>query len=277
MVEEFPGGLKLRKAVDFSSFEDDILAELENIEGDAKDVAPVIYFTLTAANKSGMKTTKEFKIAFDLFDPVIEIDSWAWKTRDANEFKVDKSETVLFQLNLIDPEVSKINDVTVWAPASGIDLSTFKLYVDNNELDHPIKNCKPLITVGPLSQGDHVIAMNIEDNVGRVSVLKFEVNAITPTGIEDDDAVPTEFSLEQSYPNPFNPTTTINYSLAKDSHVMLTIYNSLGNVVEEIMNAQKSAGYHKISWDASAQPSGIYFYKLTTDEFSDIKKCILLK
>jgi len=112
--------------------------------------------------------------------------------------------------------------------------------------------------------------------------IPIKSNVIDPsiTGLDMDELnviIDYNFSLSQSYPNPFNPTTTISYTLAKESDVKLTIYNMLGNKVETIVNEQKTAGYHKINWDASALPSGVYFYKLTTDNFVDMKKCILVK
>ena len=207
----------------------------------------------------------------------INFGDFAGITTDKTIFTAESNNNIIFQLNLIDPNIAKINDAMVWTPASGIDVKSFEFHIDGILVNHPINNNKPLIKLDPIEPGIHEISISIADNVGRKSFMEFNINVVYATNIEKSDVIPTEFSLEQSYPNPFNPTTTINYSLVKDSYVLLTIYDCVGNIVENIVNNQKPAGYHKINWDASAQPSGVYFYKLTTSNFSDIKKCILLK
>ena len=69
----------------------------------------------------------------------------------------------------------------------------------------------------------------------------------------------------------------IQYSLPKNSQVLLSVYDSQGNLVENIVNEQKEIGYHQINWNASGLPSGVYFYKLVTLDFVDVKKCLLVK
>jgi photosystem II stability/assembly factor-like uncharacterized protein len=89
--------------------------------------------------------------------------------------------------------------------------------------------------------------------------------------------IPDKFSLSQNYPNPFNPSTNIRYELPKNSFVKLVIFDMLGRVVETPVNEKQSAGTYEITWDASSYPSGVYFYRLTTEGFSETKKMILLK
>jgi len=100
------------------------------------------------------------------------------------------------------------------------------------------------------------------------------------TGAENETAlatVPQEFSLAQNQPNPFNPITTINYSLAKDSHVRITIYNTLGQIVAVLMDGYQTKGTHSVMWNAHDQPSGFYVYRLEADGFSASKKMFLQK
>ncbi len=97
----------------------------------------------------------------------------------------------------------------------------------------------------------------------------------TETSFTSD--VPDHYELCQNYPNPFNPTTTINYSLANDTHVRLSVYNHLGQVVALLVDGYQTKGAHSINWNASNQPSAIYFYKLKTDEFTASKKMFLQK
>jgi hypothetical protein len=86
-----------------------------------------------------------------------------------------------------------------------------------------------------------------------------------------------EYSLDNNYPNPFNPTTTINYSIPSSEFVTLKVYDVLGNEVATLVNAEKAAGSYEISWDADNKPSGIYFYQLKTQNFVETKKMILMK
>lgn len=90
-------------------------------------------------------------------------------------------------------------------------------------------------------------------------------------------AIPTEFTLSQNFPNPFNPVTVINYQLPVTSNVKLSIYDALGKTVSILVNRTQNAGNHKIEWDASAFTSGVYFYSLEAGSFVSNKKMILIK
>jgi hypothetical protein len=87
----------------------------------------------------------------------------------------------------------------------------------------------------------------------------------------------TEYKLSQNYPNPFNPVTRIKFDIIKQGLVSLKIYDVLGKVVSELVNEVKSKGQYSIDYDASGLPSGIYFYKLDCNGYSETKRMILLK
>ena len=89
--------------------------------------------------------------------------------------------------------------------------------------------------------------------------------------------LPASFQLAQNYPNPFNPTTTIKFDLTERTNATLTIYNQLGQKVDELVNTVMDAGYHSVTWNAANQPSGVYFYELRTENFSSVKKLMLMK
>lgn len=91
------------------------------------------------------------------------------------------------------------------------------------------------------------------------------------------DNMHTGYSLGQNYPNPFNPSTTIKYDLALDAHVALKLYDILGREVETLIDEQKKAGNHSITFDASAFSSGIYFYRIQAGQFTQTKKLIVLR
>ena len=96
-------------------------------------------------------------------------------------------------------------------------------------------------------------------------------------GINDENNVVNSFSLAQNFPNPFNPTTQINYSLQKPEMVTLRIFDVLGREVMILVNQNQTAGIHSVSCNASSLASGMYFYKLEAGSFQSIKKMMLLK
>jgi len=103
-----------------------------------------------------------------------------------------------------------------------------------------------------------------------------------PTGnvleiININSEIPNQFSLSQNYPNPFNPTTKIKFTLPKSSFVKLVVYDAIGKEIETLVNKQLNAGTYETEWNSGKFSSGVYFYKLTTNEFTDIKKMVLLK
>jgi hypothetical protein len=98
-----------------------------------------------------------------------------------------------------------------------------------------------------------------------------------PTGIETENTLPTQYSLSQNYPNPFNPATTISYSIPNSGNVTLKIFNILGQEVKSLVNEYQNAGVHKLTFDASSLTSGVYFYSLSTDNFLQVKKMMLVK
>jgi hypothetical protein len=89
--------------------------------------------------------------------------------------------------------------------------------------------------------------------------------------------LPISFELHQNYPNPFNPSTKIQFALPKPEHVTLDVYNTLGQKVETLLNSKMNAGSHDVEFDASALPSGIYFYRIQAGEFSQVRKMVLLR
>jgi hypothetical protein len=89
--------------------------------------------------------------------------------------------------------------------------------------------------------------------------------------------IPGKFSLSQNYPNPFNPVTKINFNIAKTGFVSLTIFDALGRKVETLVNQEMNAGSYGIDFNGSKFVSGVYFYRLQSADFVDVKKLVLLK
>jgi hypothetical protein len=97
------------------------------------------------------------------------------------------------------------------------------------------------------------------------------------TDVEAGRPLPQTFTLEQNYPNPFNPTTTIRYGLPNRSHVTLTVFNTLGQQVSLLRNAEQEAGYHDVELDGTNLASGLYFYKIQAGDFVATKRLLLLR
>jgi hypothetical protein len=103
------------------------------------------------------------------------------------------------------------------------------------------------------------------------------------TGIEDGiGSEPTTFLLHQNFPNPFNPSTQIRFSLPSEANVKLTIYNLLGQHVATILEGKLNAGVHSVPWNGRSQSgipmaSGVYFYRLKAGSFVETKKMLLLR
>ncbi len=99
----------------------------------------------------------------------------------------------------------------------------------------------------------------------------------TLVSVGDGKELPKTFSLEQNYPNPFNPSTKIKFAIPRESHVTLKVYDILGQEVTTLVNEVVQPGYHEILYVGSRLTSGVYFYRLVSDDYASIKKFILLK
>jgi hypothetical protein len=88
---------------------------------------------------------------------------------------------------------------------------------------------------------------------------------------------PATFGLDQNFPNPFNPSTTIRYQLPVPSHVNLVVFDILGREVARLVNEDQLAGFYDITWAAHMMASGVYFYRLTADKFAVIRKMLVTK
>ena len=120
---------------------------------------------------------------------------------------------------------------------------------------------------------------NYTVNAGRSSPLRWDsasVNIVI-TDVSDNSQHPNEFRLYNNYPNPFNPTTIIRYSIPEASFTSIRIYNELGKEVSALVNETKSAGTYEVEFNASNLSSGVYYYKLQAGSFTETKKMILIK
>ena len=116
---------------------------------------------------------------------------------------------------------------------------------------------------------DFILAGSKGNNV-EVETQSYDINF-------SDSVLPVKTELSGSYPNPFNPTTSINYGLEKDGHIEIMIYDAAGRLVEELVNGHKDGGSYSVNWNASNQASGMYFVKMVAGDVVQTQKLVLLK
>jgi hypothetical protein len=113
---------------------------------------------------------------------------------------------------------------------------------------------------------------------GQWSYRAFRYNtADVITHVNPVNNLASDYKLSQNYPNPFNPVTKINFAIPKSGLVTVKVYDMLGKEVSELVNEVKNAGTYSVDFNASAFSSGIYFYKMSVNDFSDVKKMMLIK
>jgi hypothetical protein len=168
-----------------------------------------------------------------------------------------------------------------WQPAN--DVSHFKLEIASDETFANLVFSDDDLT------GLSVIFENFDANVQYFWRIK-AVNEFgesewtesrhfqySQTKIETSESLPDRFTLKQNYPNPFNPATTIEFHLPKASFVVLEVFNIRGEKIQTLASSDRQAGIHKIQFDGSALNSGIYFYRLKSDNHQKVRRALLLK
>ena len=135
--------------------------------------------------------------------------------------------------------------------------------------------------VGQLVNGTWILKI-YDRTPGNTGTLKaWSLNFLigtTPNSIQNiSSEIPKGFSFSQNYPNPFNPTTNIKFNVSKLSDVRIVVYDVMGREVQTLVNQKLQAGMYETSFDGSTLTSGVYFYKLITEGFSETKKMLLLK
>jgi hypothetical protein len=104
----------------------------------------------------------------------------------------------------------------------------------------------------------------------------------TVVSVQDKEIIPVKFSLAQNFPNPFNPTTIIRFSIAQKARVSLKVYNIVGQEVATLVDKELEAGPHQVEWRGlnkfhQSTATGVYFYRLEAGDFVEVKKMVLLR
>lgn len=120
------------------------------------------------------------------------------------------------------------------------------------------------------------VTSSLDDYGNKIGALVAKLGS-SDSAENKEPIIPAEYKLYQNYPNPFNPVTTIKYDIVKVEDVKLAVYDILGREVATLVNTRQQPGSYEVNWDASGFASGIYFYTLTSGNFMETKKLILLK
>ena len=176
--------------------------------------------------------------------PAIGYDSWFWEKIVVNG-----------------------NSVSVWVYADGeapTDTASYTFTTNN-------------VTLGTAAPELHILG-STDDDSSAVHIDEIWYNE-TPTamGISDDVPIASSYKLGQNYPNPFNPTTHIRFNIPETGNTKLTVFNIMGEAVANLVDGVVPAGGHTVSWNAANMPTGVYFYRMESGNFSQTRKLLLVK
>lgn len=179
-----------------------------------------------------------------------------------------------------------------WLYVAGVyDGSKAMIYLNGELMDTHANltgNVKPDQVARLGQDGNNYFKGEIDNvQVYRKALSKEEISFLYtgenyPTGISDPDKVPDKYSLSQNFPNPFNPTTTLKYSITQKAKVTLIVYDLLGRKVTELVNEIQTPGDYQVIWNGRNSSgvqvsSGVYLYKITSSGFTAAKKMILVR
>lgn len=122
----------------------------------------------------------------------------------------------------------------------------------------------------------YLLTVQVSDG-GLSATTSCNITTSALVSVEDKDQLPSKFNLAQNYPNPFNPETTIEYSIPEDAFVSIKVYSMLGEEISTLVNSQKGPGTYRVQFDAKDLQSGIYFYKLVTNNYTSVRKMLYLR
>ena len=151
----------------------------------------------------------------------------------------------------------------------------------NHGDDFSIKMTEEAMVADYRTEGNSTTLMVVDPNSDELFVAEgdftIETVVAAANGAYIDISVPTAFSVSNAYPNPFNPTTSLNINLDTDSHVSVKVFNVMGQLVDVVTEGQMAVGSHSISWDASTVASGVYFINTEVGSSLSSQKVMLLK
>ncbi len=184
-----------------------------------------------------------------------------WTTVDLRSFNISTSKNFVVQFPYEDPYPGKNRVLATYHPSTGVERS-------------PIYRA---------STGTWAYSgVSGKTNYSWAVLIRAYVSIIGTDIKEPIEILPSAYALDQNYPNPFNPETVISFSLPKSSNVQIKIYDVLGNEIRTLINEERIAGKHNIYWNSTDNSgkrvsSGVYFYTISADNFTQTKKMVLMK
>ena len=171
--------------------------------------------------------------------------------------------------------VCLLSDTGSLTDAGVIHEVTLNFGVGNTNGSYPIGY---VVTVNSGNMMDYINDDDADDTYAGVDTsFNHMVEVVGGTAGIGEDKFPSKYQLSQNYPNPFNPETTIDFRIDADSHVNISIFDINGNFVQELVNEWTESGSHQVKFSGHSIPSGIYFYKMTSKGFTDIRKMTLIQ
>ena len=174
---------------------------------------------------------------------------------------------IFSSFSLFETEILGLNNLFGYNP----------LFVNDSILDYRLQVDSPCIDAGTSFvelDGEIILEINESEYFGIAPDMgAYEFNPLTNNEVE----FIKDYVLEYPYPNPFNPTTSLSFSIPKRSQTSIKIYDIKGKLILTLLNESMNAGHHQLKWDAENYPSGVYFVKLVSGEFKKTHKLLLVK
>ncbi|MBE0570828.1 MAG: T9SS type A sorting domain-containing protein [Ignavibacteriaceae bacterium] len=184
-----------------------------------------------------------------------------------------KGETDLTQYELPPAPPAGMFDIRYSSGRIAEDINSSVKTIDMSGVTYPLTLRVERMDISLMHKTGKAVNVNLKSGedvvISEESVMKLMVSG---------ELIPAKYALEQNYPNPFNPSTVIDFSLPEDvANVKLSIYNTLGEKVAELVNTALAAGKYHYQWNAQNAATGMYIYELRTDNFISVKKMLFLK
>ncbi|MCK4812364.1 MAG: T9SS type A sorting domain-containing protein, partial [Candidatus Marinimicrobia bacterium] len=190
---------------------------------------------------------------------------------------INDAPVVVSEQDTLDIRKNTVTEFNLWSLFSdpNEDPLTFSWEGNSAQLNITARN-DSIIDIQPGSDylGVETVTFIATDNEGDTVSHRMDI-WVSETAI--NNMLPQKFHCEQNYPNPFNPTTIISYQLPEVCDVHLDIYTASGRKLTSLVNVNQSAGYYRVTWDASGLPSGLYFYRISAGNYVKAHKMILMK
>lgn len=259
-------GVVYKNGVEFVFFLGDVLLNNENVMFiERADTLPVP--DITELNDAMKTNTFSLNSNSDMYFSV----SYGVINSDLADSALIENDIVTFRVELVNAENNQVIgtfDEVIY------DLNNLSEY-DN--IDYKV-DCTGIVTgnyffrLVTSVQGDASLFLSNVQNDNEM-LLKKNYETVK----FNKELLPKEYALQQNFPNPFNPTTTIRYQIPKDGMVTLKVYDILGAEVATLVNEEKIAGKYEVNFNASNIASGVYIYRLKVNDFVNVKKMVLLK